>query len=91
MIGFATVPAWMERAACAGDDPSLWYADERSSGGTDWYAEARQVCASCPVTAPCLALADATETASLWGTRGVWGGLSPAERVARRRGLREAS
>jgi WhiB family redox-sensing transcriptional regulator len=63
-------PAWQADAACRGTDPNLWFPER---GAT--LAEARQVCAGCPVRAECLEWA-LDNNQSL----GVWGGLSERAR-----------
>ena len=62
---------WVSGAACA-DDPELMFAEDLQS-----IAEAKRVCAACPVAAECLAYAlDHAEPF------GVWGGLTAEERAA---------
>lgn len=56
----AAIGSWAGDAACAGLDPAIFF------GGST--AEARQICAGCPVLAPC----DAWAMAS--GLRGVFAG-----------------
>ncbi len=63
-------PAWMDQAECRGLNPNLFF-PERG----DVAAEARAVCAECPVQAECRQYAiDNGERA------GVWGGLAPKAR-----------
>lgn len=70
---------WKAHAACLNADPALWYPDSGTA------AEARAICASCPVRQDCL-----QHALSEVETFGVWGGAS--ERVRRRlRSLRAAS
>ncbi|HWL41813.1 MAG TPA: WhiB family transcriptional regulator [Ilumatobacter sp.] len=66
-------PRWQQRAACRGTDPALFYADDHAT-----IAAAKAVCAHCPVRAQCRdhAIAAGEEL-------GVWGGLTPDERVPR--------
>ena len=61
---------WRIYAACRGSHPALFYDADPAS-----VAEAKQVCARCPVRGECAAhaLAVAEE-------HGVWGGLAPDER-----------
>lgn len=64
---------WRSRAACVTELPEL-FDDPRLE------AEAKRVCATCPVTGDCLSEAlERREPAS------VWGGLNPAERSTQRR------
>ncbi|MET8623683.1 WhiB family transcriptional regulator [Kitasatospora sp. NPDC004669] len=66
-------PAWITRAACAGHpDPDVFYPLPRS---LDHIAEAKRVCATCPVANACLT--DALERGDRHGVRG---GLTEAER-----------
>ena len=71
----------MLQAACAREDPELFYDEPRER-----VAEAKAVCARCPVKEPCRGLADQLEKGShhrLWV--GVGGGESPGERRGRRK------
>jgi len=64
---------WQNRAACAGEDPGLFFPDPPPRGGnpnTDPRVRAaRAICATCPVREPCLELGLSQETAgpSVWG------------------------
>lgn len=68
--------AWVREAACAGHDPELFFAEH----ATGSYAEARTICAACPVTTECLTWAVETNTQF-----GMWGGLAPHQRAHLRR------
>lgn len=61
---FARPPAWTENAACAGQDPELFFSDRDLSLN----AAAKRVCAICPVRLACLA--DALASREEWGVRG---------------------
>lgn len=63
---------WIDRAACAGVDPELFFPDRGEST-----APAKAVCAGCPVRAECLdhALVNVERF-------GIWGGTSERERRA---------
>ncbi|MEY9948334.1 WhiB family transcriptional regulator [Kitasatospora sp. GAS1066B] len=66
-------PVWMTRAACAGHpEPDTFYPLPR---GLRHIAEAKRVCAGCPVASECLT--DALERGDRHGIRG---GLTEAER-----------
>jgi hypothetical protein len=71
---FLGVDDWRRQALCRGANASLWYstrvADIRS---------AQEVCARCPVSAPCLRDALATES-TLEGVFGIRAGTLPDER-----------
>lgn len=70
---------FLEEAACRGLDPELFYAE-----GAAAVAQAKSLCAACPVSASCLEWAIQREEF------GVWGGTTARERSAlrRERGLR---
>ena len=74
-------PAWMDRAACRGCDPALFFP---SKGEPNAYQAARQVCAGCPVRSDCLEYAMVNETTNTHNT-GMWGGMTVKERLALRR------
>jgi WhiB family redox-sensing transcriptional regulator len=69
---------WLARAACTDSDPELFF--PLSPADCALTRLAVQVCASCPVRAPCLqaALGDPR-------TAGIWGGTTEEERAAMRR------
>jgi hypothetical protein len=71
-------PAWMERAACRGADPALFF----PTLGANTAAKAKAICAGCAVRQECLeyALAD-PESA------GVWAGMAERERRRLRRSV----
>lgn len=69
-------PAWISQAACKGHDPELFYPDK---GGC--HRKAKLLCQSCPVRQECLLHALANHEPC-----GVWGGKTPDERAAIRRG-----
>jgi WhiB family transcriptional regulator, redox-sensing transcriptional regulator len=76
-----TTPAldWRLRAACRTEHPSLFFGaeDEKPRARRAREAQARAVCALCPVTASCLDFALASGAG-----HGVWGGTGEAERRA---------
>ena len=74
-------PSWRRRAACRGLDPALFFPEIGESA-----AEAKAVCAQCPVARQCLDFALANDE-----TLGVWGATTPRARRLLRRGLRQAS
>jgi WhiB family transcriptional regulator, redox-sensing transcriptional regulator len=67
-----SITRWIDRAACVTADPAIFFPEGHESD-----AEAKQVCAGCPVRDRCrdYALAAREEF-------GVWGGLSEDERTA---------
>lgn len=68
----ASVP-WQRRGLCVGQDPRPWFARWDAPSAKS----AQVICSSCPVKAQCLAWA------LLCGDEyGIWGGLTPLERLA---------
>ena len=72
--------SWRDRAACVGRVDIDWFPSVDRPGGTtkafrDNIARAREVCASCPVKAECLAEARADPL-----TAGIWGGTTETQR-----------
>ena len=61
---------WRDRAACRGLDPEIFYPVSEEDA-----AEAKSICASCPVREPCLEYALANRERD-----GVWGGATERER-----------
>lgn len=72
----------MERAACVGKDPELFFP---SQGQWEQAARARAVCATCPVIGRCRDHAEALNPEF-----GIWAGESRPERRKRRQGERAA-
>jgi WhiB family transcriptional regulator, redox-sensing transcriptional regulator len=68
---------WQDRAACRGEDPTVFFPERGSNG-----LAAKRICATCNVRDECL-----TECLKLglWGRYGIWGGLSERERNGKRR------
>jgi len=67
--------AWWEHAACAGMDLDVFFPTRQSD---DDYAQARAVCAGCPVRRECLV--DAMDTELPSSRYGMRGGRTPVER-----------
>ncbi|MEU7580930.1 WhiB family transcriptional regulator [Streptomyces sp. NPDC041068] len=76
---------WLMRAACADEDPDLFFPVGLAGPALRDTAAAKRVCARCPVSGQCLAWALRTGQAS-----GVWGGTCAEERAALRRKTRRA-
>lgn len=75
---------WMENAACRDEDPELFFPVSIKAAGAAQAAEAKEVCAQCPVREPCRDYALRTRQDA-----GIWGGLTDEERLMmRRRGSR---
>ena len=77
---------WQARALCRGGDPAIWHP---APGDSDTVAQAKLICARCPVRSECLsdALASEERQPSRFGVRG---GLTPRERTVLVRRLRPA-
>jgi WhiB family redox-sensing transcriptional regulator len=74
---------WRSKAACKGAAPGLFFPDVHERGYRAALAEAKAVCASCPVSDPCQAWAIAHPCEV-----GVWGGLTEAARRSLRKRIR---
>ncbi len=73
-------PDWSAQAACAGEDPDIFFPDSPGGGvGTDEVAlsKARRICADCPVRVDCL-----REAVKRNHAKGVFGYLTQYERTA---------
>jgi WhiB family transcriptional regulator, redox-sensing transcriptional regulator len=76
---------WRLRASCRSVDPDLFFPVGATGLAIDQISSAKEVCAACPVSEPCLEFALATNQDS-----GVWGGRSEEERrTLRRQWLRQ--
>lgn len=73
---------WLDRAACANEDVSLFYDHDRETfdGRQSRVLIAKSICESCPVRKECLETAIANEE-----PYGIWGGFTPHERFALKR------
>ncbi|MEV4032955.1 WhiB family transcriptional regulator [Streptomyces umbrinus] len=74
---------WLRRAACAEEDPELFFPVGSVGPAQRDIAAAKRVCARCPVAGQCLAWALSTGQ-----TSGVWGGTGEEERAALLRTIR---
>ncbi|WNM31645.1 WhiB family transcriptional regulator [Streptomyces sp. Li-HN-5-11] len=77
---------WLRSAACVGEDPELFFPVGTTGPALRDVADAKRVCARCPVTAQCLSFA-----LSSGQTSGVWGGTCEEERDALLRNTRDDS
>ncbi|MGH9182764.1 MAG: WhiB family transcriptional regulator [Acidimicrobiales bacterium] len=66
---------WRDDAACRSSDPDLFFPVGTTGPAISQIEAAKVVCRTCPVQAPCLEFALATNQDS-----GVWGGTSEEER-----------
>ncbi len=72
---------WMADAACGPGDDAAFYPTQGATDSGDPYADARAICAGCPVRAECLEFALTAEKGQVSSSRfGVYGGMSPRER-----------
>jgi len=71
---------WRHQALCRGFDPEIWFPVGDGGPALIQAAEAKAVCAACPVQADCLAFALESGCSD-----GIWGGLDVDERRAFRR------
>lgn len=88
LTGLPTTPAaplprdWRQDAACLDEDPELFFPVGTAEPALAQTAQAKKVCARCPVRATCLEWAMKQGQSS-----GVWGGLTEEERrLLKRRG-----
>jgi WhiB family transcriptional regulator, redox-sensing transcriptional regulator len=71
---FAMPPTVLKYAACAGEDPDLFFPDASQASDNDT-ARAKAICARCPVRDECLKWAIDNQQ-----IHGIWGGLDESER-----------
>jgi len=71
---------WRHLAACLDEDPELFFPVGDTGPALLQVAEAKAVCAECPVRAQCVEFA-----LTLGLNEGIFGGLTPDERRALRR------
>ncbi|MFE2279883.1 WhiB family transcriptional regulator [Streptomyces sp. NPDC059454] len=77
---------WLRSAACAGEDPELFFPVGSTGPALRDLAAAKRVCARCRVSAQCLGFAVEGGL-----TSGVWGGTGEDEREALLRGTTDDS
>ncbi len=75
---FLTSMEWMDRAACIGMDPQMFFPPGEVKGA-GVYRQARSVCYDCPVINDCLEYA-LREFPRQDDDHGMWGGTTPRER-----------
>lgn len=71
---------WRAAGACASADPDLFFPISYRGVALAQIAQARRVCADCPVRSRCLGFAMETRE-----PEGIWGGTTPGERASARR------
>jgi WhiB family redox-sensing transcriptional regulator len=77
---------WRAQAACRGAAAGLFFPDGHQPGYRAQVAEVKAVCSGCPVREQCRAWALAHPA-----ERGVWGGLTEADRRRLRKARRQAA
>jgi WhiB family redox-sensing transcriptional regulator len=77
VVLIATSSRWLDLAACRDEDPELFYPVGTSGPAKQQEAEAKAVCARCPVRARCLEVA-----LEIGDQHGVRGGMTEDERKA---------
>ncbi len=83
-----SLPTWMADARCVDIGPEIFFPEDGVHGGkgSGYATQAKAICAHCPVRQDCLNYALDFESGAM-GTRtsyaaaGVYGGLSPRERI----------
>ncbi|TGG78446.1 WhiB family transcriptional regulator [Streptomyces albus] len=73
-VSTATEAPVRPRPACADEDPELFFPTGNDPAALEQFAEAKAVCARCPLTARCL------QTALERNEAGVWGGTDEQTR-----------
>src|SRR5207245_806423 len=71
---------WWSAAACRNADPELFFPISATAVSGGDIRRAKQICASCPVSSPCLSYALMHRQ-----EQGIWGGLTDEERQSLRR------
>jgi WhiB family transcriptional regulator, redox-sensing transcriptional regulator len=74
--GRAAERDWRSAAACRSADPELFFPVSAFGQALEQAAQAKAICARCPVRRQCLAFALRTRQA-----HGIWGGLTEEERA----------
>jgi WhiB family redox-sensing transcriptional regulator len=75
MIALDNRAVWWTRAACASADPELFFPISYSGPALRQVAQAKAICARCPIQRECLRYA--LDAGSI---QGVWGGMTEEER-----------
>ena len=73
----APAPEWLDQALCAGAPDHIFFPIHGAPADT-----ARRYCAACPVRIDCLRFAlDVEDGCGPRVRHGVWGGMTPTERI----------
>ena len=81
---------WRNRAACRNVDPEIFFAVGVGLGAERATAEAKAICASCPVIADCAEFLKHMRATLPGSVDGVWAGTSDADRHREERRIRSA-
>ena len=71
---------WRASGACRDADPDLFFPISSVGRAIGQIAQAKAICARCPVRRPCLEFANTNAP-----IQGIWGGTTPEERYPARR------
>lgn len=78
-VSFLNFPGdWVRDARCAEVDGDLFFPDGKGQGNTRIHAQAKAMCAACPVMSECREFGAGEEF-------GTWGGLTAHDRAQMRR------
>lgn len=90
-VNWGEWPAWIDKTtetpACRGHDTDLFFPEQRTPEFWKRIAEAKRVCAVCPLLEQCRGWAYAQPWQAL---AGIWGGTTQSERRQRAAVLRDA-
>jgi WhiB family transcriptional regulator, redox-sensing transcriptional regulator len=84
LTGSAT--SWRSAASCLLADPDLFFPISAAGPSERQIAQAKKICAGCPVRQECLEFALSNDQ-----SYGIWGGMTPEDRQRDRRRKRRAA
>ena len=70
--------SWPREAACHGEDPEMFFPIGPTASVVFQLAEAKRICARCPVQRPCLELALLTGSSTAYGAGSVRTSAAPS-------------
>ena len=86
MTATGSAANWRSAGACLSADPDLFFPISSAGPGARQIAQAKVICAGCPVRRECLDFALAHDQ-----VYGIWGGTTPDDRQRDRRRKRRAA
>lgn len=86
MTATGSAAHWRSAGACLSADPDLFFPISSAGPGERQIAQAKVICAGCPVRRECLDFALAHDQ-----VYGIWGGTTPDDRQRARRRKRRAA